>query len=83
MSGYKWNHFGILSQVSEDEKYIYIKNLEGKSLKMSRSSYRESADQVLQQAYGLIGSSIEARTSQNTAKWSEDVWFSAVAKTSA
>lgn len=78
MSNYEWNHFQKLIRLYSDEQYIFIENENNQILKMSKGSYKESADMVFIKAYGLIGKNIYARTSQNTRKWPADIWFSEV-----
>lgn len=78
MNNYEWNDFQILIRIYSDESYIYIENNKNKTLKMSKGSYKESADLVFIKAYKLIGQNVYARTSQNTKKWPADVWFSEV-----
>lgn len=73
-----WNNFGVLSEVSKDKSYVYIKNKTGKSLKMSIRTYKESALDVYEKALTLKGQNIKVRTSQNTSNWSTEVWFSEI-----
>ena len=74
--GYVNNDFGILAEVLISGSFLVIRNTDGKTRKMSRSKYKESADEVESKAKGLIGKAVGIRTSQNTGDWSESEWFS-------
>jgi hypothetical protein len=73
---FEWNNFGLLTEVTCDDKMIYIVNSQGLKLKMSVAKYKATAERVKQQAKSLIGSNVRVRTSKNTANWSSAEWFS-------
>jgi len=75
---FAWNDFGVLTEVTKDNSYVYIQNVAGNSLKMSIGTYKESALNVYEKALSLIGQNVEVRTSQNTSNWSAQVWFSEI-----
>lgn len=74
--GYVRNDFGTLSNVKKDSSFVWIINSVGDIRKMSRSKYKESAEEVYSKAQTLIGKKVRIRTSQNTAEWNESEWFS-------
>lgn len=74
--GYLWNDFGVLIDVVEDEKIVTVINSESQIRKMAVYRYHGSARNVAHKARKLIGYYVTLRTSQNTDKWSPDVWFS-------
>ncbi len=80
MSGYVWTHFGVLVNVSTDDKMITITNETGSTRQMSNVKYKESAEAVYHKCRSLIGQSIDIRTSQNTAAWCPRVWFSDISQ---
>ena len=73
-----WHEFGLLAEVSMDDRYVYIKNTNNSTLKMSKGKYKGSALIVYDKAQTLVGSTIIVRTSQNTSDWSTEVWFSEI-----
>lgn len=77
---YQWNKFGKLEDVALGEKYVILINENNKYKKMARYTYKESAVEVYQKAKKLIGVEITLRTSQNTAKWPPEIWFSEIEK---
>ena len=78
MNNFVWNNFGTLTDVSKSDKYVLVQNSEGKSLKMSIYTYKESALSVFEKALNLQGQIVRVRTSKNTANWSEEEWFSEI-----
>ncbi len=76
MSGYVWAHFGDLAKVSADVRVVTITNETGSTRQMSIVKYKESAEAVYHKCFPLIGQSVDIQTSQNTAEWSPQVWFS-------
>lgn len=74
--GYVYNDFGILKSVDQNPGFVSITNTVGQSRKMSKTSYKESADAVYSKALNLIGKEVQIQTSQNTSNWSESEWFS-------
>ena len=78
MNDFVWNSFGTLADVSKTDKYVVIENSDGKSLKMSIFTYKESAMAVFEKALGFQGQTVQVRTSQNTNDWSVEEWFSEI-----
>jgi hypothetical protein len=74
--GYVNNKFGTLKSAELSGSFVIITNTDGESRKMSRTKYQESADEVYSRAQSLIGEQVSIRTSQNTANWNSDEWFS-------
>ncbi|PAJ73102.1 hypothetical protein CJF42_17520 [Pseudoalteromonas sp. NBT06-2] len=54
MNNYEWNYFQKLIRVHSDEEYIYIENDKNQTLKMSKGSYKESADIVFSRPMNLL-----------------------------
>ncbi|RAZ62653.1 hypothetical protein [Enterobacter cloacae] len=78
---YQWNKFGKLEDVALGEKYVILMNGDNKYKKMARYTYKERALEVYQKAKKLIGIEVTLRTSQNTAEWPPEIWFSEIKKT--
>ncbi|WP_028764020.1 hypothetical protein [Shewanella colwelliana] len=78
MDNFVWNDFGTLSAVDKTDKLVTVTNSDGEARKMSVAKYKESALAVHQKAQSLIGKQVTIRTSQNTADWSTQVWFSEI-----
>ncbi|MCH7369871.1 hypothetical protein [Aeromonas sp. MR16] len=76
MSGYVWTHFGVLAKVSADDRMVAITNEAGSTRKMSILKYKESAVAICRRCFLLIGHPIDIQTSQNTAEWCTEEWFS-------
>jgi hypothetical protein len=73
-----WNEFGTLKDVRKSPSLVIIENEQGDILKMSIKKYKESALKVYEKSKPLIGKSVIVRTSQNTADWSTQEWFSEI-----
>lgn len=73
-----WNKFGVLAGVCENDDYFFVVNTEAQARKIAKGPYKQSAVDVAQTAKSMIGYKVRLRTSQNTAKWSPEVWFSAI-----
>lgn len=82
MSGYVWTHFGVLTKVSADNRMVTITNKAGSTRQMSMVAYKESAEVVYHKSFSLIGQAVDIQTSQNTAEWNPQVWFSDINGTS-
>ncbi|MGB1262995.1 MAG: hypothetical protein ACPG52_08815 [Cognaticolwellia sp.] len=78
---YQWNKFGKLEDVALGEKYVILMSEDNKYKKMARYTYKDSAMEVYQKAKNLIGIEVTLRTSQNTAEWPPEIWFSEIKKT--
>lgn len=76
MNNFVWSTFGTLSKVTKSDKYVFIENSDGKTLKMSVGKYKESAISVFEKALSYHGQTVQVRTSQNTNNWSDEEWFS-------
>lgn len=76
MGNFVWNNFGKLVKVTLSPSLVLIENECGKVLKMSLNRYKESAQQVYQNALKLKGQMVTVRTSQNTGNWDSAEWFS-------
>ncbi|WP_314923826.1 hypothetical protein [Aeromonas piscicola] len=76
MSVYFWSNFGVLANVSADKRMLIITNETGSTRQMSIVKYKESAEAVYHKCFPLIGQSVDIQTSQNTAEWSPQEWFS-------
>ena len=74
--GYVRNNFGILTNVSKDDFYVWITNSSGERRKMSLSKYKDSAEAVFNKAQAFVGKEVSILTSQNTNDWNADQWFS-------
>jgi hypothetical protein len=74
--GYVRNDFGTLVDVRKNQYYVIITNENGNERKMSISKYQENAERTFLKAQSLVGKNVSILTSQNTADWSESVWFS-------
>ena len=48
---------------------------------MAIYAYKESADNVYNNAMMLIDAEVTLRTSQNTKQWPPEIWFSDIQKT--
>ncbi|WP_323897701.1 hypothetical protein [Aeromonas allosaccharophila] len=77
---YIWNDFGVLAGVCENEDSFFVVNTEAQARKISKYAFKESAVDVAQTAKSMIGCKVRLRTSQNTVKWSPEVWFSGIEK---
>ncbi|MFM5226556.1 hypothetical protein ACET93_15440 [Aeromonas veronii] len=80
MSVYVWSNFGVLANVRADTRMVIITNKTGSTRQMSIVKYKESAEAVYHKCFPLIGQSVDIQTSQNTAEWSPQVWFSDIAQ---
>lgn len=76
-TNYTWNGPFKLIDVTEDQRMVYLHTDKGRR-QMSKGKYGNMAQQKLVKARGLIGTNIRIRTSQNTAKWAPETWFSDV-----
>ncbi len=74
--GFSWNNFGVLARQSEDDLYLYIHNQNGGSRKIRKDKYEARLPNLRQKIQTLIGQPIIFCTSQNTADWTENKWFS-------
>ena len=74
MNNFIWTKFGKLSGVHGEEQ-LHIVNENGEERIMSEK-YRGMIPKVKSKAEQLIGKSVEFRTSQNTAEWSTNKYFS-------
>ena len=74
--GYVRNDFGTLVDVRKNQYYVIITNENGNERKMSIIKYKENAERTFLKAQSFIGKKASISTSQNTADWSESVWFS-------
>ena len=73
-----WNSFGILLGVNRVPGYLIIINNTGDIRLMSLTRYRGAVEKVEIEAMNLIGKEVEVQTSQRTAGWSSDEWFSGI-----
>ena len=73
-----WNYFGILKDATKNGNMVEITSNDGHVRMMSINKYKQSAQNVLDQAQELIGKEVEVRTSQSTRTWNENKWFSAI-----
>ena len=71
---YKWNGPFKLIDVEEDQSMVYLLTDKGQR-QMSKGKYLGTAQRILVKARSLIGTKINIRTSQNTAKWDPNTWF--------
>lgn len=78
MDNFVWNDFGVLSDVSKSDTMVFVRNSQGEQRKMSITNYKDSAFEVFEKALSLKGKSVQLRTSQNTADWRTDEWFSGI-----
>ncbi|PST98685.1 resolvase/integrase Bin [Photobacterium gaetbulicola] len=78
MDNFVWNDFGILSDVSKSDTMVFVCNSRGEQRKMSITKYKDSAFEVFEKAQSLKGKPVQLRTSQNTAGWSTNEWFSGI-----
>lgn len=76
MNNYIWRKFGILKSVNATDSTLYITSSSGSSLKMSLRKYKRQGLLVKKKAEAMLGSQVFVRTSQNTAPWSTNEWFS-------
>lgn len=76
MSGWFWTHFGVLAKVSADNRMVIITSETGSTRQMSIKKYKESTEAVYHKCFPLIGQPVDIQTSQNTAEWNPQVWFS-------
>ena len=76
--GYVWNDFGVLLDVAEGERYLIVTNTNYQSRLMAKHAYKDAAVNMAIIAKGMINQRVRLRTSQNTDKWSPDIWFSAI-----
>lgn len=82
MNKFVWSDFGILERASdgtaegEDESYYYIYNSEGDWRIIHKGKYASSLPYIMKKVALLRGKPVRIRTSQNTADWSPDEWFS-------
>lgn len=74
---FTWTPFGVMSPPVEDEFFIYAVNADGSVRKLSKKKY-PNYEVVRQKCELLVGHRSIVRTSQNSKKWKEDVWFSDV-----
>lgn len=75
---YVWNDFGILLDVAEGGKYLVITNADYQTRLMAKHAYKDAAVNVAMIAKGMLNQRVRLRTSQNTDKWSPEIWFSAI-----
>lgn len=76
--GYVWHDFGVLAGVCENDDCFFVVNTEAQARKISKYAFKQNADAVAADAKKLIGRRVKLRTSQNTVKWSPEVWFSGI-----
>jgi hypothetical protein len=80
VGNYTWSKELIFDRASYDDRYItlHFKDTSNEP-RIARKAYSETAVRVEKQLRTVpSGSTIKYRTSQNTADWSPDSWFSAV-----
>lgn len=72
-----WSPVMKLESVSESERYVFL-HFGDRRVQMSKGAYGSSATEARARAHALVGKNVKYRTSQNTAKWPADVWWSDV-----
>ena len=75
-ASFVWNRFGILANSRENRTYLYIVNQNEEERKISTSAYSGSIPELKKKIEALKGKPVSVRTSQNTAKWPPNKWFS-------
>lgn len=73
--GFVWTKFGVMAAPAEDGRYIYAMNTAGEARKLSKYKY-PNHQELKRKCISLIGYPTVIRTSQNTANWSANEWFS-------
>lgn len=75
-----WTTFGTLTAVIDEPTipYLFIENELGESRKISRNKYRAQLAMLQTKLPRLMGKSVDIETTQVTATWATDEWFSDV-----
>ena len=75
-----WTTFGTLTAIIDEPTipYMFIENELGESRKISRSKYRAQIPMLQSKLPRLMGKSVDIETTQVTATWATEEWFSDV-----